>query len=263
MANDFYTHSTYPAPGSQGASSLARAEFDAVSAGFDKMPALSGNAGKFILVNTGANGLVVSSVLTEASGNLTSTGRLYMTNSTVSLPAFSFTGDTNTGVHHPAADNLQLVTAATPGLTVDENSRVFTPQIHNNAAGATGTTPMLASGRSTILLTTLANVSSTSVASAIWSRDGNTVHVAVKVTFTFSLGSTLSSFRLTLPVTSNLGTDDLFGSGSCRQPNDNVITAVQVIGDSVNDGAVFNFYSSSGMAGQTAEIEADFFYEVK
>ncbi len=68
MANDYYTHTTYPATGSQGSSASMRAELDLVDAGFSKLPSLSGNGGKFVLVNASGTGQTVSSVLTESGG---------------------------------------------------------------------------------------------------------------------------------------------------------------------------------------------------
>lgn len=57
MANDFYNHGGYPATGSAGTSASARAEFDAIMAGFDKQPTLAGNALRLVRVNAGATAL--------------------------------------------------------------------------------------------------------------------------------------------------------------------------------------------------------------
>lgn len=57
-ANEFYDSSGAPATSSQGSSSAMRAEFDAIEAAFNKLPALAGNAGKLIAVNDGGTGLV-------------------------------------------------------------------------------------------------------------------------------------------------------------------------------------------------------------
>ncbi len=62
MANNYYTHGTYPTPNSPGSSALLRAELDLVSAGFDKLPVLSaGNANKIVAVNSTGNALTVLS----------------------------------------------------------------------------------------------------------------------------------------------------------------------------------------------------------
>lgn len=183
----------------------------------------------------------------------------------VGAPAYSFAGDTNTGLYSPGADQVALATGGVQGLLIDSSRKVFLPQVHSaSGSGPGGTVPLVASGRSTVLNVASSNLASVLIKDTVWERSGNTVTVGVKATFTFSLGSTLSNLTLGLPVTSNLvNADDLVGSGSCRQPNDNVITAVQVIGDTVNDAASLNFYSSAGMAGNAAEVEVVFVYEVK
>jgi hypothetical protein len=56
-SNDFYTHGSFPAPGSQATSAGMRAELDLISAGFDKLPTLSGNANKIVIVNGSGTGL--------------------------------------------------------------------------------------------------------------------------------------------------------------------------------------------------------------
>ncbi|MDE2259629.1 MAG: hypothetical protein KGK17_04810 [Betaproteobacteria bacterium] len=57
MANDFYTHGGYPVQNANGASADARAEFDAIVAGFNKMPALVASALRIVRVNAGATAL--------------------------------------------------------------------------------------------------------------------------------------------------------------------------------------------------------------
>lgn len=57
MANEFYDHGAVPATGSSLSSATIRAEFDAIEAGFDKLPTLAGQAGKLVKVNAGATGL--------------------------------------------------------------------------------------------------------------------------------------------------------------------------------------------------------------
>jgi hypothetical protein len=54
MSNDFYTPSGWPQPHAAGSSAQARAELASIQAGFDKLPALTGNANKYLRVNSGA-----------------------------------------------------------------------------------------------------------------------------------------------------------------------------------------------------------------
>jgi len=51
MANDFYTHGSYPSTNAHGDSLSMRAELDLITAGFNKMPNLAGNAGRMVKVN--------------------------------------------------------------------------------------------------------------------------------------------------------------------------------------------------------------------
>lgn len=66
--NDFYSDSGAPSTGSQGSSSTMRAEFAAIEAGFDKMPALTGNGSKIIAVNSGGSGLEAITTTGTGSG---------------------------------------------------------------------------------------------------------------------------------------------------------------------------------------------------
>lgn len=82
MSNDFYSHGSTPVAGSTGSSSTIRAEFDSVMAGFDKMPALTGNANKAVYVNASGTGLearTVSGATTASSVSFTPTGTIAST----------------------------------------------------------------------------------------------------------------------------------------------------------------------------------------
>ena len=79
---DFYTASGYPSTGSAGLSASARAEFQLIQAGFDKLPSLSGNANKVVVVNAGATGLSVTSAQLVLSGSFTKGGSDPLTLST-------------------------------------------------------------------------------------------------------------------------------------------------------------------------------------
>lgn len=71
MANDFYNHGSYPAAFSFGSSSGLRAELDSIAAGFDKLPALTGNAYRVPYVNASGDGLTTSSTFVlDSNGNL-------------------------------------------------------------------------------------------------------------------------------------------------------------------------------------------------
>jgi hypothetical protein len=69
MSNSFYNHGAFPSTGSAATSASMRAELDLVSAGFDKMPTLAGNANKFVIVNSTGTGLTQTDVLPAFSVN--------------------------------------------------------------------------------------------------------------------------------------------------------------------------------------------------
>jgi hypothetical protein len=58
--NAYYDHGSFPSPGTVGSSAGMRAELDLIEAGFAKLPSLSGNANKFVVVNGSATALTVA-----------------------------------------------------------------------------------------------------------------------------------------------------------------------------------------------------------
>lgn len=94
MPNDFYTPTGNPPDGGLIVSADMRAEFAAILAGFNKMPALIGNANKIVVVNSSGSGLDATETLGFA---LTVTESLSI-NSVFSTPALNFKqGGTMTG----------------------------------------------------------------------------------------------------------------------------------------------------------------------
>lgn len=75
MANPYYDHTTYPTPNAPGSSAQLRAELDLIEAGFDKLPTLTGNANKVVVVNSGETALAATSTVTGVTfSNPTITG---------------------------------------------------------------------------------------------------------------------------------------------------------------------------------------------
>lgn len=67
MSNSYYNGGAYPATGTQATSAAMRAELSSITAGFDKLPTLAGNGGKFVVVNAGGTALeAVASLSTFA-----------------------------------------------------------------------------------------------------------------------------------------------------------------------------------------------------
>lgn len=102
MANDFYNASGSPSLASTGSSAIIRAEFDAVAAGFDKLPTFASNANKPVVVNSGATGLTTLGSTFALAGNfalsgsyaisLTATGSVITTLPGVSGTLFTLAG---------------------------------------------------------------------------------------------------------------------------------------------------------------------------
>lgn len=67
MSNDYYDHGSVPQTGSPNSSAAIRAEFDAVEAGFDKMPTITGGAGRPVFVNSGGTALEATALATAKS----------------------------------------------------------------------------------------------------------------------------------------------------------------------------------------------------
>lgn len=72
--NDFYDHTTVPAPGSAGSSAAMRGEFTRIEQAFDKMPALAGSGGRIVKVDAGGTALEASGLLSEFAGALVVSG---------------------------------------------------------------------------------------------------------------------------------------------------------------------------------------------
>jgi hypothetical protein len=67
MSNPYYDHTTYPNPNAPGASAALRAELELISAGFDKLPTLAGNANKLVVVNATGDALEAVATLPNLS----------------------------------------------------------------------------------------------------------------------------------------------------------------------------------------------------
>jgi len=97
MINEYYSHSTYPSQGAAGSSAAARAEFELIETSLSaKMPDLSGNANKVVLIAPGADRMTTSA-------------------GTLSLPA-------NLAI---SAFNLTLTLTAATSVTLPTSGRVY------------------------------------------------------------------------------------------------------------------------------------------
>jgi len=73
----------------------------------------------------------------DSSGNPTFTAPTVFSAGTVSLPSITFTGDTNTGIFSPGADQVTIVTNGTAAITVSSGQRSTFP----TTIGVGGATP--------------------------------------------------------------------------------------------------------------------------
>lgn len=119
--SDYYNHSGYPSTGAAGISASARAEFSLIAAGFNKLPSLSGNANKIVVVNGSATGLTVTSSALTLNGDFTKAGSHALTLTT--------TGTTN--VTLPTTGTLASLTG-TETLT---NKTLTAPVLSGSITG--------------------------------------------------------------------------------------------------------------------------------
>ena len=95
MTTDYYSHTTYPITLSPGSSANMRAQLDLIEAGFAKLPAVTGNAGKFTRVNDAGTAQTASTNLSETAAGLVISGTV-----TVSSTSLTWSGNpTHSGNH--------------------------------------------------------------------------------------------------------------------------------------------------------------------
>lgn len=111
MSNPYYDSTGYPQTGASGSSASMRAEFDSIEAGFNKLPTLAGNGSKLVKINSAANALETSNVISENGINATISGDLTIAGGNVGVDA-----DSLHTIPNVAADTLTL-NAATQTLT--------------------------------------------------------------------------------------------------------------------------------------------------
>lgn len=131
MANDYYQDSGSPGTSTPGQSSVMRAEFAAIEAGFDKLPALSGNANKAVVVNGVGTALTVTAAALTLAIALTTAGS----------GSITLTAGGATNVTLPTSGTLATL-AGSENLT---NKTLIAPVLSGTATGTytLGGTPTL------------------------------------------------------------------------------------------------------------------------
>lgn len=124
--NDYYTHGSFPATGSAATSAGMRAELDLVTAGFDKMPALTGNASRAVIVNGAGTALSLTTGTLTLPGNFALSGANNVTLTTtgatnVTLPTTGTLG-TLAGVESPTNKTIDLASNTLTGTLAQFNA---------------------------------------------------------------------------------------------------------------------------------------------
>lgn len=120
-----------------------------------------------------------------------------------------------------------------PVLDVDQQGRI--------TGASTASIPVLASGTYTPTLTGVANVASSTAYLAMWTRTGDMVTVSLRVDVAATVGATVTSLGISLPVPSALSnTHECCGALAAVS----VAQAGGVLGDTTNDRATLQFVSA-------------------
>ncbi len=144
MPNSFYNHSTYPTPNAPGSSANMRAELDLITAGFNKLPTLSGNGYKVAMVNAAGTALVASSALQQLAltqSTIDSTPIGATTRAAGSFTNLSANGTANLGsavtIGGGVIDNTVIggTTPAAAAFTTASASSGFTGNLTGNVTG--------------------------------------------------------------------------------------------------------------------------------
>lgn len=123
MSNPYYNKTGNPASGSTGSSSLMRAEFSLIGAGFDLLPTLSGNASAVLQINAGGTAIGVLSKTFSLGDDFTTSGAYNLT----------LTATATTSITLPATGTVSTLTG-TETLT---NKTVTSPAISAPAFSGT------------------------------------------------------------------------------------------------------------------------------
>lgn len=225
MSNEYYTKSGAPATGATGSSAPMRAQFSDIEAGFDKLPTLSGNGSKAVVINAGGSALSVTAaalalavaLTTAGSGDITlrssgatditlpTTGTL----ATLSNKLSDFAATTSAELKSVISDETgsgALVFANTPTLVTPVLGVATATSINKLAitAPATGSTLTIADGKTLTASNTI----------TFTATDGSTLAIGAGGTVAYTANK-LSVFAATSSAELASVLSDETGSGKC------------------------------------------------
>lgn len=138
--------------------------------------------------------------------------------------------------------------AATEKLRITSDGRVYGTALHNNSGSVTGTTNQyIASGTYSPTIVLDANLDSSSGSLFTWTRVGNAVSVSGMLAADPTAATTVTSFRIPLPIASNFNaSENCGGTGTyILTVAGTTVGAAIIRADATNDQAFVQFYPSS------------------
>lgn len=142
MSNDFYNPTGNPSTAAQGLSATMRTEFTNISTGFGKLPGVTGNNSKAVVVNSGGTGLTVTTGAFALAGNFATTGAFNLVMAlgasiTLTLPGVNGTIATLAGTETLSNKTLIATTITTSGNATFGGAVNVTGVTHLNGASTT------------------------------------------------------------------------------------------------------------------------------
>ena len=257
MSNNFYTHGSFPSTGAAATSSSMRAELDLITAGFDKLPTLTANANKFIVVNSAATALTATSTLPTATVTDTT---FTVQNSADNTKTFQFlaSGITTATLRiytMPDANTTLVGTGVTQTLT---NKTLTAPVIATIVNTGTLTLPTSTDtlvGRATT--DTLTNKTLTAPVIATIVNTGTlTLPTSTDTLVGRATTDTLTNKTLTLPVIASIvntgtltlptSTDTLVGRATTDTLTNKTLTSPAISGGTIDNASVGATTASTG-----------------
>jgi len=139
-----------------------------------------------------------------------------------------------------AGSDTAVFNGGTSGsFRVTDRGLPYGTSLHNNTGAVTGTTNQyIASGTYTPTITAGINVTAPSASVCQWMRVGNVVAVSGRCFVNITTSTVATTFRVSLPIASNLtGASECCGYGGC-QSSDNINFTVE--GTAATDDATFS-----------------------